>query len=62
MEKRDGQGDVTGPVVETEIVESAMRPIAHGAVAEGHHHAKEHVDGDNADGREADVGGEIEKS
>ena len=61
MEKRDDEGDVAGPVVEAEIVEAAMRPVAHGAVAEGHHDPEKHVDGDGADSDEADVGGEIEE-
>ena len=60
MEKRDDEGDVAGPIVEAEIVEAVMRPVADGAVAEGHHDAEEHVDGDGGDGGEADVGGEIE--
>jgi len=50
MEDRDDQGDVAGPVVEAEIVEAVMGPIAEGAVAEGHHYAEEHVDGDGGDG------------
>jgi len=49
MENCDDQGDVAGPVVETEIIEAVMRPIAHGAVTEGHHHAEQHIDGDGAD-------------
>ncbi len=47
---RDGQGDVAGPVVEAEIVEAVMGPIADWAVAEGHHDAEEHVDGDGGYG------------
>jgi len=35
-------------------------PVADGAVAEGHHDAEEHVDGDGGYGGKADVGGEIE--
>ena len=45
----DGQGDVAGPVVEAEIVEAVMRPVAHGAVAEGHHDAEKDVEGDGGD-------------
>ncbi len=62
MKERDGQGNVASPVVKAEIVEAAMRPAADGAVAEGHEDAEEDVDGDGADGGEADVGGEIEGS
>lgn len=61
MQKRDDEGDVASPVVEEEIVEAAMWPIADGAVTKGHHHAEEHVDRDGANGGEADVGGEIEE-
>ena len=50
MEEGDGERNVAGPVVEAEIVEAAMRPVAHGAVAEGHHDPEKHVDGDGADG------------
>ena len=50
MEERDGEGDVAGPVVEVEIIEAVMRPVADGAVAEGHHDAEEDVEGDGADG------------
>ena len=39
MEKCDGEGEVTSPVVEAEIVEAVMRPVAHGTVAERHHDA-----------------------
>ena len=62
MEERDDESDVAGPVVKAEIVEAAMRPVADGAVAEGHEDAEENVDSDGADGGEADVGGEIEGS
>ena len=50
MEERDDEGDVAGPVVEAEIVEAAMRPVADGAVAEGHQDAEEDVDGDGGYG------------
>lgn len=46
----DNESDVSGPVVEAEIVEAVMRPVADGAVAEGHHDAEEDVDGDGGDG------------
>ena len=61
MQERDDQGDVASPVVEAEIVEATVRPVADGAVAKGHHHTEKHVDGDGADGGQADVGGEIEE-
>jgi len=50
MENCEDQGDVAGPVVKAEIVEAVMRPVADGAVAEGHHDAEEHVDGDGSYG------------
>ena len=50
MEECDDEGDVAGPVVEAEIVEAAMGPVADRAVAEGHHDAEEHVDGDGGYG------------
>ena len=50
MEERDGEGDVAGPVVEAEIVETVMRPVADGAVAEGHQGAEEDVEGDGGYG------------
>src|SRR2546429_1928521 len=37
-----------------------MRPRAVGAVAEGHEQSEEHVEGDGADGREADVGRKVQ--
>jgi len=59
MKNGNGEGNVSGPVVKAEIVESMMRPRAMGAVAEGHEQAKERVERDGADGGEADVSGEI---
>ena len=58
---KDGQGesDVPAEVMEAEIVEAAMRPLAHGAVTKNHEGAEEHVERDGADGCEADVRGEV---
>ena len=50
MEDGEGEGGVAGEVVQAEIVEVAMRPLADGAVAEGHQGAEEHVEGDGAYG------------
>ncbi len=50
MENCEEESDVAGPVVKAEIVEAVMRPVTDGAVAEGHHDAEEHVDGDGGDG------------
>jgi hypothetical protein len=60
MEEGDGERNVAGPVVEAEIVEAVMRPVADGAVAEGHHDAEEHVDGDGGYCGQAEIGREIE--
>src|SRR6266576_791296 len=60
MENRNSQRNVAGPVVRAEIVESMMRPRAVGAIAEGHEQSEEHVEGDGADGGEADVCGEMQ--
>lgn len=62
MKDGNGQGNVPGPVVKPEIVESVMRPGAVGAIAESHEQAEEKVEGDGADGGEADVSGEIQDS
>ena len=35
--------------MELEIIEAVMGPVADGAVAEGHHDAEKHVDGDGGD-------------
>ena len=55
MKNGNGEGNVPGPVVKPEIVEAMMRPRAVGAIAEGHEQSEEHVEGDGADGGEADV-------
>jgi hypothetical protein len=60
MENGQGEGGVAGEVVQAEIVEAAVRPLADGAVAEGHQGAEEHVEGDGSYGGEADVGGEVQ--
>jgi hypothetical protein len=48
----DGQGErgVAGEVVQAEIVEMAMRPLADGAVTKCHQGAEEHVEGDGSYG------------
>jgi hypothetical protein len=61
VKEGDGEGDVAGPVVEAEVVEAMMGPIADGAIAKGHHHAEEHVEGDGGYGGEAEVGGEVQE-
>lgn len=48
--------DIAGPIVEAEIVEAAMRPGADRAVTKGHHHAEKHIDGESANGDEAEIG------
>jgi len=64
-EKNDGmdddeeEGEVAGPVVEAEIVEATVGPVADGAVAEGHQGAEEDVEGDGGYGGQAEIGGEI---
>src|SRR5713226_1183472 len=60
MEDGEGEGDVAGEVVQAEIVEVAVRPLADGAVAEGHQGAEEHVERDGSYGGEADIGGEVQ--
>lgn len=62
MENGEGKREVAGDVVQAEIVDVAMRPLAYGAVAKGHQGAEEHVDCDGAYGGEADVGGKIQNS
>lgn len=42
--------------MQTEIVEASMRPLPHGAVAERHQCAKQHVKRDGSDRRQAGVG------
>lgn len=53
--------EIAGPVVEAEVIEAAMRPGPDGTVPEDHERAEEHVDGDGADGDEADIGAEVEE-
>lgn len=60
VENREGQGKIAGPVVQLEIIETAMGPVAYRAVTEDHQHAEEHVDGDGADSDETEIGGEVE--
>jgi len=50
MDDGKGEGDVAGEVVQAEIVEVAVRPLADGAVAESHQGAEEHVEGDGSYG------------
>ena len=50
MKDGEGESDVAGDVVQAEIIESAMRPLADGAVAKDHERAEEHVEGDGAYG------------
>lgn len=60
VENRENQGEIAGPVVQLEIIETAMGPVAHRAVTKDHQHAEEHVDGDGADSDETEIGGEVE--
>src|SRR6266480_37995 len=60
VQERQRQGDIAGPVVQAEIVESAMRPRAVGAVAESHEHSEQEVQGNRADRNEADISGKVE--
>lgn len=53
--------DIPRPVVKPKIIEAAVRPVADGAIAEDHHSAEEHVDGDGADGDEAQIGAQVEE-
>ena len=59
MQQRHGESNVAGPIVEAEVVESAMRPTAMRAVTKGHEHAKEQVQHDRTDGHQADIGREV---
>lgn len=60
VENRENQGEIAGPVVQLEIIETAMRPVAHRAVTKDHQNAEEHVDGDGANCDETEIGGEVE--
>jgi hypothetical protein len=62
MDDGEGEGNVAGDVVEAEIVEVAMRPLADGTVAEDHQRTEQHVDGYGAHGGETDIGGEVQDS
>jgi hypothetical protein len=59
MKNGEGEGEITGDVVQAEIVQAAMRPVADGAVTERHQRAEQHVEGDGSYGGQADVGGEV---
>ena len=54
-------GDVGGPLVEREEVDGPVGPEACGAVAQADEGAEDEVDGDGADGEEAEVGAEVEE-
>ena len=60
MQDRHRESNVPGPIVEAEVVESAMRPRTMWAVPKGHEHSKEQVQHDRSNGHQADVGGEVE--
>ena len=60
MQQRYRESKVTGPIVEAEVVESAVRPITIRAVPEGHEYAEEQVQRDRTDGHQADIGREVE--
>lgn len=60
VENREKQGEIAGPVVQLEIIEAAMGPVAHRAITKDHQHAEEHVDGDSANSDETQIGGEVE--
>lgn len=60
MKDREAQRDIPGNIVQAEVVQVAMRPLAHRAVPESHEGAEEHVESDGAYGGEADVGGEVQ--
>ena len=60
MNDGDTERKVSRPVVNPEIIKPVMRPGAVGAVTEGHEQSQEEVQGDGADGGEADVGGKIQ--
>ena len=62
MQERRGKSDVARPVVQSKIVEPAMRPRTMRAVPEGHEHPEEEVQGDDANGSESDIGGKVEDS
>lgn len=61
MDEGEEKGEVAGPIVQGEIIEAVMRPGADRAVAEGHHDAEKHIERDEGDGDEAEIGGEIEE-
>ena len=60
MQKRDGKRDIAGPVVKAEVVEPAMRPGAMRAISKGHEHSEKQVQGDRANGHEANLGRRVE--
>jgi len=62
MGEGEGDGEVSRPLMEREDVDVAVGPVADGAVAEGHQHAEEEIDGGESDGAEAQVRAEIEES
>ena len=60
MQQRYRESHVARPIVEAEVVESAMRPITMRAVPKGHEHAEQQVQHDRTDGHKADIGREVE--
>ena len=62
MNGGEEESKVAGPVVDTEIVEAAMRPGAFWAITKDHECTEKHVESDSANGGEAEVGAEIEET
>lgn len=60
MQERHRQSDVARPVVQTKIVEPAMRPGTMWAVPKRHERPKQQVQRDYAHGYESDVCGKVE--
>jgi hypothetical protein len=54
------QQKVTGPIVDTEIIEVLVRPVSRGTVPQRHHQAEKQVQRDETDGYQADIGGKID--
>jgi len=60
MQDRSEQQKIARPIMNAEIVEMLVRPVARRAVAQRHHQAEQKIQRDEADGYQADIGGKID--
>jgi ribosomal protein S28E/S33 len=60
VQQRNRQSNVAGPVVQAEIIESAMRPRTMRAIPKRHEHPEKEIQCNCANGHKSDVGRKVE--